>query len=137
MGKVRLIKDGADICLISYGPIMKMAFEVAERIEQERGLSVAIVSAHTIKPLDKSGIANLFDRFETVAVVEEHSERGGLAAEVKKLAWEQQAKCRLHTFSLKDEFIHEFGSHRDLLKAHGLTPEAIYDTITAEHSREA
>lgn len=137
-GKLRMIKEGSDICLISYGPIMKMAFEVAERIEQEQeGRSVALVSAHTLKPFDREGLARLFQKFATVVVIEEHSERGGLAAQVKQLAWEFKSECDLHTFSLKDEFIHEFGSHRDLLKAHGLSPEIIYDTLAAEAVREA
>ena len=130
-GKVRLIKEGSDVCIISYGPIMKMALEVAERIEREQGRSVALISAHTVKPLDTAGIARILDHFETVAVVEEHSERGSLGGQVKQIAWDYQAKCKLRTFSLKDEFIHEFGSQRDMWKAHGLTPEIIYDSISA------
>jgi transketolase len=128
-GKVRLIKDAADVCIISYGPIMKMAFDVAERIERETGRTVALVSAHTLKPLDVDGIARLLARFETVAVVEEHSERGGLGGQVKQIAWDRKATCALHTFALKDEFIHEFGAHSDLLRAHGLTADAIFDAI--------
>lgn len=130
-GKVRLIKEGSDVCIISYGPIMKMALEVAERIEREQGRSVALISAHTVKPLDTAGIARILDHFETVAVVEEHSERGSLGGQVKQIAWDHQAKCKLRTFSLKDEFIHEFGSQRDMWKAHGLTPQIIYDSIIA------
>ena len=133
-GKVRRIKAGKDVCIISYGPIMKMALEVAERIEREQGRSVALVSAHTVKPLDREGIARILDEFETVAVVEEHSVRGSLGGEIKQIAWEMKANCRLHTFSLKDEFIHEFGSQRDMWKAHGLTPEAIYNAVSQAQS---
>lgn len=130
-GKIRRIREGSDICIISYGPIMKMALEVAERIEAEQGKRVALVSAHTLKPLDTEGIARVLDEYETVAVIEEHSEHGGLAGQVKQIAWDKSAKCRLHTFSLKDKFIHEFGSQRDLWKAHGLDPAVIYDAIVA------
>jgi transketolase len=130
-GKVRTIKAGKDICIIAYGPIMKMALEVAERIEMEQQRSVALVSAHTVKPLDRTGIKRILDNFETVVVIEEHSSRGGLGGQVKEIAWDVRAKCRLLTFSLKDEFIHQFGSHRDMWKAHGLTPEIIYDSIVS------
>jgi transketolase len=129
-GRVRLLKHGSDICIVSYGPIMKLAFEVASRLEQERGASVAVVSAHTLKPLDTCGIAKLLGSYETVAVIEEHSERGGLGAQVKEIGWDQGAKCKLHTFSLRDEFIHAFGSQRDLWRAHGLSAETIYEGIT-------
>ena len=40
-GKLRLIKDGTDTCIISYGPILKMAFEVAAKVEQKQGRSVS------------------------------------------------------------------------------------------------
>jgi transketolase len=130
-GKVRLIRPGKDVCIIAYGPIMKMAWEVAERIERETGRSVALVSAHTVKPLDAEGIKRILNSFETVAVVEEHSERGGLGGQVKQLAWDARSQCKLVTFSLKDEFIHQFGSQRDMWAAHGLSPEIIYDGIIA------
>lgn len=130
-GKIRKIKEGQDVCIISYGPIMQMAFEVTERVEREAGRSVAVYSAHTVKPLDTAGVIRILDNYETVIVVEEHSERGSLGGQVKQLAWDSGAKCRLRTFSLKDEFIHQFGSQRDMWKAHGLTPETIYDAIVA------
>jgi transketolase len=130
-GKVRTLKEGRDVCILSYGPIMKMAAEVAGRLQRERGRSAALVSVHTLKPLDVAGIARLLGRFEQVVVIEEHSERGGLAAQVKQIAWDHKATCDLRTFSLKDEFIHAFGSHADLLAAHGLSAGAIYDAIAA------
>jgi transketolase len=129
-GKARLIQDGRDVCFLSYGPIMGMAFEVAARLK-EQGKSSAIVSVHTLKPLDVEAIKGYLKRFPKVVVIEEHSERGGLGGQVKQLAWDCKATCDLHTFSLKDEFIHEFGSHADLLAAHGLSTGAIYSSISA------
>ncbi len=128
-GRARLLKDGSEICLLSYGPIMKLACEVAEQLES-RGRSVAIVNVHTLKPLDTERLAQMLARYEAVVVIEEHSERGGLAAQVKQLAAERRAACGLRTFSLKDAFIHLFGSPRDMWKAHGLSPEAICQQLS-------
>ena len=50
---------------------------------------------------------------------------------VKEIAWDTRAPCRLKTFSLRDEFVHVYGSHGDLLKAHGLDPELIYGEVCA------
>jgi len=113
-----------------------MALEAAAGIEAARGCSVAVVSAHTLKPLDMPGIARLLGQFETVVVVEEHSERGGLAAMVKQVAWDYSARCELLTFSLKDDFIHEFGSHADLLRAHGLSKTIILEHVVAALARK-
>ena len=124
-GKLRTLKTGADVCILSYGPMMKLARDVALRLEEEDGRSVALVSAHTLKPIDVAGLENILRQFETVIVLEEHSERAGLGAQTKQIAWDIGADCRLHTFALKDEFIHIYGSQSDLWRAHGLTADAI------------
>ena len=128
-GTLRLLQEGSDVCIISYGPIMNMAFEVATKMRDEQGRSVAIFSAHTLKPLDTQRIVEIMDKFETVVVIEEHSELGGLGAQIKQLAWEHEAKCRIHTFGLKDQFIPFYGSQIDLWRAHGLSVEKISDSV--------
>ena len=128
-GKIRMLKDGTDTCIVSYGPIMQMALEVASMIESARSRPVAVASAHTLKPLDVERVVELLRRFKTVVIVEEHSERGGLGAQVKQVAWEHGAESTVHTFGLKDEFIHDYGSHEDLMRAHGLDAETIAGSI--------
>ena len=54
--KLRYIKRGTDVCILSYGGIMAKAMQIAERFEAQ-GKSVSVVSCHTLKPLDKEGIA--------------------------------------------------------------------------------
>ena len=120
-GKVRLLQEGAGTCIIAYGPIMKMAFDLARRVEETTKVRPAVVSAHTLKPLDREGVASVLQRFDDVVVLEEHSAYGGLGPQMKQLAWDAAARCRLHTFSLQDHFIHQFGSQKDLWDAHGLT----------------
>lgn len=124
-GKIRFIKPGNDVCLLSYGPITKMAFDVAERIESKSGKSVAIVSVHSLKPLDTDGIAKALARFPVVGVIEEHAPFGGLGPQVKAIAFDTGARCSLRAYALQDEYIHTYGSHAELLKAHGLDPDRI------------
>ena len=135
LGKIRYLSEGKDTCIVSYGPITKMAFEVGDELQRRDGRSVAIVSCHTLKPLDRAGLTGVLRGFEQVLVIEEHSERGGLAAQAKQLAWETGAACDLRTFSLKDEFIHVFGSQADLLAAHGLSAPQIVEAVVATAPR--
>lgn len=123
-GRLRYLRKGSDVCILSYGPIMKMVFGLAERFERA-GKSASVVSAHTLKPLDRAGIAATLAAHEHVVVIEECVPRGGLAGQVKGIAWEQGAACRLDSFTLQDEFIHRYGSYADLLAAHGLDVETI------------
>ena len=128
-GRIRRLRSGREVCVLSYGPITKMAFDAADAIERESGVTVAVTSVHTLKPLDREGIARVLQQFATVVVLEEHSPRGGLGGQVKEIAWELGARCRLTTLSLQDEFIHAFGSHAYLLGRHGLSVEAITRAI--------
>jgi transketolase len=132
-GKIRYLRKGGDTCVVSCGPILKMAARVADELEGS-GRSVSLVSCHTLKPLDREGLAQLMATHDEVIVVEEHSEIGGLAAQLKVLAYERKSSCDLLTFSLRDEFIHVFGSHEDVLTAHGLEARRITDAVrSARH----
>ena len=123
-GKLRYLRRGTDVCILSYGVIMKQAMEVADRL-QAAGQSVSVVSCHTVKPLDRAGIEAALRNHKKVIVIEEHVPQGGLAPQTKQIAWDIKAQCALHTFALKDEFIHNYGSHDDLLASHGLSVEQI------------
>ena len=123
-GKVRMLREGSDVCILSYGPITKRAFEVADRFTAS-GRSAAVVSVHTLKPLDRTGIADILRQFAHVVVIEECAPNGSLSMQVKELAWETRAACRLDTFTLRDAFIHCYGSHDDLLAEHGLSSAKI------------
>jgi transketolase len=127
-GKLRYLRRGTDVCILSYGVIMKMAAQVAERL-QAAGKSVSLVSCHTVKPLDHAGIERALGTHKQVIVIEEHVPQGGLAPQTKQIAWDSRAQCRLHTFTLQDEFIHNYGSHDDLLAAHGLSLEHIMRAV--------
>ena len=129
-GHLRTIKKGTDTCILSYGPTVKMALDVAEKLESEKGESVSVVSCHTLKPLDTEGIAKALRSHARVVVIEELVPHGGLGSRVKEIAWETKAACDLKCFSLQDDFIHVFGDHGDLLEAHGLTADAVLAGIS-------
>jgi transketolase len=119
-GKLRYLRRGTDVCILSYGVITKMAVALADQLAA-KGKSVSVVSAHTVKPLDREGVAAALKGHKHVIVIEENVPQGGLAPQTKQIAWDIGARCRLDTFTLKDSFIHNYGSHDDLLAAHGLS----------------
>lgn len=127
-GKLRYLRRGSDVCILTYGVITAMAVEIADKLAAQ-GRSVSLVSAHTLKPLDRDGITAALQQHRHVVVIEEHAPQGGLASQVKQIAWDVRASCRLDTFTLQDAFIHNYGSTNDLLAAHGLSPERILAAI--------
>lgn len=124
-GRLRTIRKGTDTCILSYGPTVKMALDVAGKLESEKGESVSVISCHTLKPLDTEGVAEALRGHSRVVVIEEMVPHGGLGSRVKEIAWDSGAGCDLKCFSLKDDFIHVYGDHGDLLGAHGLSVSEI------------
>ena len=124
-GRIRFIRRGTDTAILAFGHVFDLAAEVADELSKSE--SISLISCHTIKPLDEDGIAKVLKKHRRVIVIEEHSCIGGLAQKVKVVAWDTKAVCDLRTFSLKDEFIHCYGTHKELRAAHGLS----FDTILA------
>lgn len=122
-GRLRYLRRGSDVCILSYGPILKVAADLAAKFEA-RGESVSLASVHTLKPLDRDGLIEALQRHRLVVVIEEAAPYA-LGLWVKALAWEARASCRLETFSLQDAFIHCYGAPAELLAAHGLALDAI------------
>jgi transketolase len=127
-GKLRFVRRGRDVCILAYGSIMKMAAQVADSF-QAQGRSVSLVSVHTLKPLDLAGLAEVLASHREIVVIEEMSPQGSLGIKVKALAYERSAGSRIRCFSLRDEFVHVYGTHEDVLAAHGLTADNIVESI--------
>jgi transketolase len=123
-GKLRMLRPGRDVCIVSYGPIMKRAIAVADRFEAD-GKRAAVACVHTLKPLDRDGLGRILKTYPHVVVIEECAPNGSLAMQTRELASRIGATCRLDTFTLQDAFIHCYGSHDDILDAHGLAAKDI------------
>jgi transketolase len=118
-GKLRAIRRGTDTAILAYGPIMKRAVDLADRLAA-KGENVSLYSAHTLKPLDRAGVARVLAGHKRVVTIEEHVPHGGLGSRVKEIACDERSSTPVTAFSLKDEFIHFYGSHDELLDVHGL-----------------
>ena len=123
-GKLRYITRGSGVCIIGYGPILKLGAELATKFKA-RGESVSLVSAHTVKPLDVDGVIEALNSHQRVIVIEEMAPYGGLGPRIKEIAWDARAKCQLDSFALQDAFIHNYGSHAELQASHGLDLKTI------------
>lgn len=126
VGKLRYIVRGeGDLCILTYGITMKMAFDVADRMRAKTGKRPSIVSVHTIKPLDEADVLAALNAHACNVVIEEHVPHGGLASRVKEIAWDNGVTNSVKSVTLKDEFIHFYGSYEELLARHGLSAEMI------------
>ena len=127
-GKIRKIFPGNDLCFLTFGPIVTKAFDLKNSLSK-KNISSEIYSCHTLKPFDYSGLRKIFKKFKLIVIIEDHSKIGGLNNIVKTFAYETRYTGSIISYSLKDEFIHCYGSQDDLLNKHGISTNKILNKI--------
>lgn len=125
LGKGELLREGTDIALVAIGVTVHQAMEVAERLEQE-GLSVAVVNARFVKPIDADLISAVARQVKCLLTIEEGSVMGGFGSAVLEVLSEEGiANVPTKCLGLPDWFI-EQGPQDVLRDKYGLTADGIY-----------
>jgi transketolase len=128
-GKVRRIKNGSKICILTYGPIIKNAFLISDFLIKKHKLNISVYSFHTLKPIDYKGLKKIFNKYNKVVIIEDNSWIGGLSTIVKTFAFEEKYDGLISSFSLQDKFIHFYGDQTEFLKKHGISSKKIITDI--------
>jgi len=131
IGKVAVLREGADVSLLSTGTQTPRTYQAAELLA-ERGVDAQVVHVPTIKPLDVDGIVEAA-RTGLVVTVEEHSVLGGLGGAVAEVLSEHRP-TRVHRIGFADLFP-ESGPNEALLDLYGLTPERVADQVADRLAR--
>jgi len=114
IGRAKLLRDGADVAIISTGLMTGRALEAATELAAT-GVNAAVLHVATIKPFDRESVAALLARFPRVVTAENHVVTGGLGSAVADLAVEAGLKVRLRKVGIPDVFC-ESGSIPYLVK---------------------
>ncbi len=81
LGKSRLMREGRDATILAYGTMVQLAMEAAERLAEEN-ISVAVVNARFVKPIDEDMVTTAITRGTPVITAEEHAVDGGFGSAV-------------------------------------------------------
>jgi 2-oxoisovalerate dehydrogenase E1 component beta subunit len=81
IGKAKVVREGRDLSIITYGAMVWTAFEVADKMAGE-GASVEIVDLRTLMPLDRETVCASAKKTGKVLLVHEDTCTGGMAGEL-------------------------------------------------------
>jgi 2-oxoisovalerate dehydrogenase E1 component beta subunit len=81
LGKARVFRQGTDLSIITYGAMVYVAQEAAEKLETE-GVSVEIVDLRTLLPLDENTVLESVRKTSRVIVLHEDTLTGGFGGEI-------------------------------------------------------
>ncbi|MDP2303740.1 MAG: thiamine pyrophosphate-dependent enzyme [Ignavibacteria bacterium] len=80
-GKAKVVREGKDVTVVSYGATLWDAVFAARKLEDE-GFSVEVIDIRTIVPLDEETIFNSVKKTNKVIVIHEDTFTGGFGAEI-------------------------------------------------------
>ena len=111
--------------MLVHGSLLGSAIDAADLLAI-RGFDIAVFSAHFVKPLDESTLADVADRYEVLFTVEEHTVMGGFGSAVLEFLAD---RCRLprvfRRVGIREGYLARGGSQEQLRHRMELDAEGI------------
>ncbi|WP_308857760.1 transketolase C-terminal domain-containing protein [uncultured Oscillibacter sp.] len=128
IGKAKLLRDGADVLLISCGEMTMRCLDAAEALEKDN-IHAAVLHVPTIKPLDKETILKEIKKSgRLVITAENHTVVGGLGSLVANLLVDEQVSAQLKKIALPDKYL-AAGTLETLQNLYGVSTDAVIAQI--------
>jgi len=124
VGRGRMVVEGDDVLVIAVGSMVGPAIEASQMLAEE-GVSVGVLDARFIKPLDRKLILEKATAAGKVVTVEEGVLAGGFGSAVLELLCDEGIQdVTMSRLGIPDDFV-EHGTRAELIEEHGLCPEGI------------
>jgi 1-deoxy-D-xylulose-5-phosphate synthase len=110
---------------LAVGPCIASCLEAAERLHTDHGLSIGVVDARWVKPLDEQLLDTIVDR--PLITVEENTLEGGFGSAVMEYFADQGKlqQLRIHRMGIPGIFS-EQATRNEQLAAHDLHTDGLY-----------
>ena len=134
IGKGIVVHDGADVALFASGGMLENAALARETLIAQ-GISTALVSMPTIKPIDAELIREYASRARVFLAIEEHNIIGGLGSAVAEVLAESPHNPHFKRIGIPDVFGMRIGSQDYMREQVGLSVHHIVEaakTLLAE-----
>lgn len=129
VGKARLVSDGSDVAVLSYGPLGNDVQTVISQLREEgNSISVAHYDMRFCKPLDTEVLESVSQRFSRVVTVEDGQLAGGFGSAVLEWLSDNGKTTTVRRVGLPDRFI-EHGTVSELRHIAGTDIESIKRAI--------
>jgi 2-oxoisovalerate dehydrogenase E1 component beta subunit len=98
IGQARLVREGRDLSVITYGAMLHVALEAAGRLEAD-GIDLEVLDLRTIKPLDQEAVLATVRKTSRALILTEEQLTGSVGGEVA-------ARIAQHAFQWLDGPVH-------------------------------
>ncbi len=128
IGKGEVLRKGSDLAVIAVGATVYPALAAAEKMAGEK-VSVEVINARFVKPIDSALILNTARAFKKIIIVEENVLQGGFGSAVlEMLAEKSVSNVKIKRLGIPDEFV-EHATQAQLRHKYGIDEEGIIRAI--------
>lgn len=134
LGRPEVIRQGADVAIVTMGAITTEALAAAKELALS-GIEATVILVASVNPCDAQHLRALLAPFNLVVTVEAHSVVGGLGSLVCEVVAEAALPCRVVRCGVRrrSDGTHTFGGSESYLnELHGLSSETLAATVTQE-----
>lgn len=137
VGKGRMLKEGNDVAILSFGPIGNVAADAIAEVERQNpAMRIAHFDLRFAKPLDEELVLGVARRFRRIIVLEDGARIGGVGSAVVELVADHTAEIfaarkalpEIVRMGLPDEFV-THGSVAELYALCHLDKDSIIEEI--------
>ena len=133
LGRAYVLREGSDVTVVACGVEIREALAAADMLAEE-GVSIEVIDAFSVKPLDEDTITASVAKTGCCVVAEEHSVHGGLGSAVAEcLARKNPAPCEF--VGVEDRF-GKSGEFEELLGYFNLDAAAIVEAVKRAQGRK-
>lgn len=129
LGKSEVVRAGKDAVIIAEGKMVYTACKAAELL-QEKGISLSVVNARFIKPLDEEMLKNAAEHYKTIFTIEDGVLSGGMGSSILEFYNKSNIHADVEIFAYEDKFI-THGEIEELQKFKEMDCESIARRIEA------
>ncbi len=131
IGHAEVIREGSNLMIWALGSMVQDALKLAERLAAEEHLSVGVVNARFVKPLDRTLLLSHAACIPLLVTMEDHLLAGGFGSAVLEALQDADCPTAVERIGWPDKFV-EHGSSNEILRAaYGLSPDDIYRRVLA------
>lgn len=130
IGKAKIIQEGENIAIISYGSILDKAIEAAKIIHQKDNLTITIIDARFAKPFDAKLFTKIAKSHQSIITIEEGAV-GGFGSQVAQFLHDNALLdngLKFRSLAMVDKFI-EHNSQQAMQEESGLGVENLVSLV--------
>jgi 1-deoxy-D-xylulose-5-phosphate synthase len=130
IGHAEVLREGSNIMIWALGNMVQDALKLAERLSTAENLSVGVVNARFVKPLDRALLLSHAACIPLLVTMEDHVIAGGFGSAVLEALQEADCPTAVERIGWPDKFV-EHGSSVEVLRAaYGLSADDMYRRVS-------